>query len=113
MQSTEPSNMSSSETMQKFILQNIIIVHPLIPMEYPLTSMDGVAVIYYVEGWGNKEAAFADKKREDKKLTKQLETTLKRQGVDSNDKQKVLDQEVSKEKEEDFIIETAKRYNIN
>jgi len=29
-------------------------------LEYLPTSEEGVAIIYHVEGWNNKEAAFAD-----------------------------------------------------
>jgi hypothetical protein len=36
------------------------IIHSLIPMEYPPTSKEGVAIVYHIEGWENKEAAFAD-----------------------------------------------------
>jgi hypothetical protein len=36
------------------------IIHSLIPLEYPPTSEEGVAIIYHVQGWNNKEAAFTD-----------------------------------------------------
>lgn len=36
------------------------IIHSLVPIEYPPTCEEGVAVIYHVEGWDNKEAAFTD-----------------------------------------------------
>ena len=36
------------------------IIHSLTPLEYLPTSKEGVAIIYHVEGWNNKEAAFAD-----------------------------------------------------
>ncbi len=36
------------------------IIHSLTPLEYPPTSEEGVAIIYHIEGWNNKEAAFAD-----------------------------------------------------
>jgi hypothetical protein len=36
------------------------IIHSLTPIEYPPTSEEGVAIIYHVQGWNNKEAAFTD-----------------------------------------------------
>jgi len=36
------------------------IIHSLVPIEYPSTSEEGIAIIYHVEGWSNKEAAFTD-----------------------------------------------------
>jgi len=36
------------------------IIYSLTPLEYPPTSEEGVAIIYHVEKWNNKEAAFAD-----------------------------------------------------
>ena len=32
------------------------IIHSLIPIEYPPTCEEGVAIIYHVEGWDNKKA---------------------------------------------------------
>ena len=37
------------------------IIHSLTPVEYPPTSEEGVAIIFHVQGWNNKEvAAFTD-----------------------------------------------------
>ncbi|RIA79563.1 hypothetical protein C1645_840405 [Glomus cerebriforme] len=36
------------------------VIYSLIPIEYPPTSEEGVAIIYHVEGWENKEAVFAN-----------------------------------------------------
>ncbi|CAB4379477.1 unnamed protein product [Rhizophagus irregularis] len=36
------------------------IIHSLTPVEYPPTSEEGVAIIYQIQGWNNKEAAFTD-----------------------------------------------------
>lgn len=36
------------------------MIHPLVSIEYSPTSEEGVAIIYHVEGWENKEAAFSD-----------------------------------------------------
>ena len=36
------------------------VIHSLIPIEYPPTSKEGVAIIYHIDGWENKEMAFMD-----------------------------------------------------
>ena len=36
------------------------ILHSLTPIEYPPTSINGVAIIFHVEGWQNADAAFTD-----------------------------------------------------
>ena len=36
------------------------IIHSLTPVEYPPTSEEGIAIIYHIEGWDNKDAAFTD-----------------------------------------------------
>ena len=36
------------------------ILHSLTPIEYPLTSEEGIAIIYHIEGWENINAAFTD-----------------------------------------------------
>ncbi|CAB4417487.1 unnamed protein product [Rhizophagus irregularis] len=36
------------------------IIHLLTSIEYLLTSKEGVAIIYYVEGWNNVEEVFTD-----------------------------------------------------
>ena len=36
------------------------IIHSLTPIEYPPTSKEGVAIVYYVEGWQNVNAAITD-----------------------------------------------------
>ena len=36
------------------------IIHSLTLLEYSSTSEEGVAIIYHVEGWNNKKAAFVD-----------------------------------------------------
>ncbi|RIA83129.1 hypothetical protein C1645_743298 [Glomus cerebriforme] len=33
------------------------IIHLLVPIEYPPTSEEGIAIIYHIKGWENKEAA--------------------------------------------------------
>lgn len=36
------------------------IIHSLTPIEYPPTSEEGVAIIFHIQGWNDKEAAFTD-----------------------------------------------------
>ncbi|CAI2182001.1 4210_t:CDS:2 [Funneliformis geosporum] len=46
-----------------FITKNTsvkMIIHLLTPIKYPLTSQEGVVIIYHVEGWYNVEAVFTD-----------------------------------------------------
>ncbi|RIA79807.1 hypothetical protein C1645_839881 [Glomus cerebriforme] len=61
----EPSNIisESEEETEIYLMKQLSIktvIHSLIPIEYPPTSEEGVAIIYHVEGWENKEAAFAN-----------------------------------------------------
>ncbi len=52
-----------AEDTEIYITKNVTIkkiIHSLTPVEYPPTSEEGVAIIYHVEGWNNKEAAFTD-----------------------------------------------------
>ncbi len=54
---------SESEDAEIYLTKSMIvktIIHSLTPLEYLPTSEEGVAIIYYIEGWNNKEAAFAD-----------------------------------------------------
>ncbi|CAB4406223.1 unnamed protein product [Rhizophagus irregularis] len=53
----------SEEDTEIYITKHITvktIIHSLVPIEYPPTSERGIAIIYYIEGWENKEAAFSD-----------------------------------------------------
>ncbi|CAB4435516.1 unnamed protein product [Rhizophagus irregularis] len=44
----------------KYMTVKTIILHSLTPLEYPLTSEDGIAIIYHIEGWQNVDSAFTD-----------------------------------------------------
>ncbi|CAB4413786.1 unnamed protein product [Rhizophagus irregularis] len=53
----------SEEDTEIYITKHITvktIIHSLVPIECPSTSERGIAIIYHIEGWENKEAAFSD-----------------------------------------------------
>ncbi|CAI2190605.1 711_t:CDS:2, partial [Funneliformis geosporum] len=59
------SNISSPEleNNELYITKYIIvktIIYSLTPIEYPPTSEEGVAIIYHIQEWNYKEAAFTD-----------------------------------------------------
>uniref|UniRef100_U9SWQ8 Uncharacterized protein n=1 Tax=Rhizophagus irregularis (strain DAOM 181602 / DAOM 197198 / MUCL 43194) TaxID=747089 RepID=U9SWQ8_RHIID len=61
----EPNNISPPEPKDDeiYITKSMTvktIIHSLTPVEYPPTSEEGVAIIYQIQGWNNKEAAFTD-----------------------------------------------------
>ncbi|RHZ86523.1 hypothetical protein Glove_50g13 [Diversispora epigaea] len=59
----ESSNTLSENEEEVYITKNTsveTILHSLTPIEYPPTSINGVAIIFHVEGWQNADAAFTD-----------------------------------------------------
>ncbi|RHZ86806.1 hypothetical protein Glove_44g22 [Diversispora epigaea] len=59
----ESSNTSSENEEEVYITKNTsveTILHSLTPIEYLPTSINGVAIIFHVEGWQNADAAFTD-----------------------------------------------------
>ncbi|CAB4398507.1 unnamed protein product [Rhizophagus irregularis] len=60
-----PDGISSKleEDTEIYITKHITvktIIHSLVPIEYPPTSERGIAIIYHIEGWENKDAVFSD-----------------------------------------------------
>ena len=55
-----PSELEDVEIYLTKFMTVKTIIHSLTLLEYPPISKEGVAIIYHVEGWNNKEAAFAD-----------------------------------------------------
>ncbi|PKY31967.1 hypothetical protein RhiirB3_449844 [Rhizophagus irregularis] len=60
-----PDGISSKleEDTEIYITKHITvktIIHSLVPIEYPPTSERGIAIIYHIERWENKEAVFSD-----------------------------------------------------
>ncbi|POG57709.1 hypothetical protein GLOIN_2v1791412 [Rhizophagus irregularis DAOM 181602=DAOM 197198] len=60
-----PDGISSKleEDTEIYITKHITvktIIHSLVPIEYPPTSERGIAIIYHIERWENKEAVFSN-----------------------------------------------------
>jgi hypothetical protein len=56
-------NDSTKETEMAYFTKNLgvsTVIYSTVPVEYPATSLDGVATIFSIQGWKNHLDAFND-----------------------------------------------------